>query len=90
MDEAAEAKTFLITVRQALPGASLRTDSLIRLRGGEPQEYNKMPHLWLEALADITNQDIAERNEVEVRSQVGFMAQQFQNCLLYTSDAADE
>ncbi|MFO3798134.1 MAG: hypothetical protein ACK8QZ_12830, partial [Anaerolineales bacterium] len=74
MTEAEAARNFVTQVRIVLTEFAERTDELMLLRGFEREELVDMPHIWLEAAVDVTNEDIAARNEAGVLTQVGFVA----------------
>ena len=68
-EEENKAKSFVVLVRRDLPFFAERTDALMRHRGTEDEDFEDMPHIWLEAGADITNQDIASGNEGEEKKK---------------------
>ena len=68
------ARDFVARVRGDLAAFAQRTDALMVSQGRGPDDIKEMPHIWLEAGADITNQDIAARKEAEVVLVVQYMA----------------
>jgi hypothetical protein len=74
MNETDAAKEFVAQVRINLTEFAERTDRLMILRGFEREELVDMPHIWLETAADVTNEDIAARDEAQLVSQVNYIA----------------
>lgn len=74
MSEEEKARDFVARVRGDLAAFAQRTDTLMVSQGRGPDDIKDMPHIWLEAGADITNQDIAARKEAEVVLVVEYMA----------------
>lgn len=74
MIETEAARNFVAQMRAGLAEFAQRTDELMLLRGFSREESVDLPHIWLEAAVDVTNQDIASRNEAAVVAQVGFVA----------------
>jgi len=64
-----------MTIREALPDAAAKTDEIMRERGFESDEDAE--HLWVEALADVTNSHIQRRDQDEVRKELSFFSVQF-------------
>lgn len=74
MSEEETARDFVARVRGDLAAFAQRTHALMASQGRGPDDIKDMPHIWLEAGADITNQDIAARKEAEVVLVVQYMA----------------
>lgn len=74
MTETQAAQELVAQLRTSLAEFAERTDNLMLLRGFEREELFDMPHIWLEAAADITNEDIEDRNEAGIVAQFGFFA----------------
>lgn len=74
MSEKESARAFVLLVRRDLAAFAQRTDALMVSRGASESDVKDMPHVWLEAGADVTNQDIADGNEAEVTVVVEYMA----------------
>ncbi|MBW1783419.1 MAG: hypothetical protein JRL30_22085 [Deltaproteobacteria bacterium] len=75
MDNNTEIRDFLKAIRRALPNAAAKTDKIMHERGYESEEDSE--HLWVEALADVTNAHIQQRNQKEVKTQLRFFSEQF-------------
>ena len=63
-------------IRKALPEAAKWTDGKMMALGFALND--NLYHLWIEALADVTNDAIRERREDILKEQTSFMAQQYQ------------
>lgn len=74
MSEEETARDFVARVRGDLASFAQRTDALMVSQGRCPDDIKDMPHIWLEAGADITNQDISARKEAEVVLVLEYMA----------------
>lgn len=74
MSEEESARAFVLLVRRDLAAFAHSTDALMVSRGADESDIKDMPHVRLEAGADITNQDIADGNEAEVAVVVEYMA----------------
>ena len=63
-------------IRSQLPSASISTDELMLERGYEVGD--SLFYLWIEAVADVTNDFIPEKNEQEVVKHLTFFSRQFE------------
>ncbi len=61
-------------MRTGLAEFAERADDLMLLRGFDREDLVDMTLIWLETAVDVTNQDIASRNEAGIVAQVGFVA----------------
>ena len=59
MDKDAEIRNFIKAIRKALPNATEKTDAIMHERGFESDQ--EAEYLWVEALADVTNNAISMR-----------------------------
>jgi hypothetical protein len=80
---------FVKAIRRELPNADPKTDETMLDRGLEYDE--EAEHLWLEALADVTNMHILDRHRHELQAQLRFFSEQFargsdavKNCISVT------
>lgn len=75
MDSDKETGAFVQGIRSGLPGAADRVDALMRERGWELEDV--VDYLWVEALADVTNESIHQRDERSFLEQVELVARQY-------------
>ena len=75
MDKDAEIRYFIKAIRKALPNAAEKTDAIMHERGFESDQ--EAEYLWVEALADVTNMYVHQRNQHEVGEQLRFFSEQF-------------
>ncbi len=64
MEAIDEIKSLVQLIRSQLPSASISTDELMLERGYEAGD--NLFYLWIEALADVTNDFIQKKNEPEM------------------------
>lgn len=77
MDKRSEIRDFLRAIRLALPDAAVRTDEIMCEHGLDSHENAE--YLWVEALADVTNRQIRQRNQKKVTTQLLFLSEQFEH-----------
>ncbi len=70
-----EISDFVGLIRSQFPLASTRTDQLMVERGFEIE--NDLFYLWIEALADVTNEFIQQKSESEIRCLFAFFSRRF-------------
>jgi hypothetical protein len=70
-----EISEFVQLIRSQFPLASTRTDQLMAERGFEIED--DLLYLWIEALADVTNEFIRQRSESEIRRLFAFFSFRF-------------
>ena len=76
MDDKAELKVFIDSIRRSLTDASEKADKIMSAQGFE--EEDEAYYLWLEALADVTNNLMSQRLKGEVIEHLIFFSQQLQ------------
>jgi hypothetical protein len=74
MAKETEIREFLRAIRNALPDAAAKTDEIMRGRGFDSDEDAE--YLWVEALADLTNIHIRQRNQTDLRKELAFFSMQ--------------
>lgn len=75
MDNGAELEAFVNAIRRQLPNEAAETDDLMRERGFDACE--ELGTLWVEALADVVNARIRQRNQQAIEDQFQFFSEQF-------------
>lgn len=75
MDSDKEIKAFIQVIRSGLPETANWADALLHERGWELEDVED--YLWVEALADVTNQSIHQRDERSFLGQVELVARQY-------------
>lgn len=71
-----EIEVLVQHIRSQLPAASISTDELMLERGYEIDD--NLFNLWIEALADVTNTFIKQKNEQEVIKHLAFFSSQLE------------
>ena len=70
-----DVKVFVAAIRQMLPNAAAKTDQIMIGRGFELEE--EAHYLWIEALADVSNSLIREKNENEFKKHMDYFSVQY-------------
>ena len=76
MEAIDEIKSLVQLIRSQLPSASISADELMLERGYEVGD--NLLYLWIEALADVTNDLIQQKNEQEIIKHLVFFSRQFE------------
>lgn len=74
MDRYLHEKQFIASLRQAFGTEAAATDQWLMERGWEEDLLLELPHHWLEAFAEQTNDAIARRDSETVKRHTEYMA----------------
>ena len=78
MIDDSEMERFIRQIRERFPDAADRADQVMESRGYDPDEIASMPYLWLEALADITNESARNKEQKNIVDLTRYMAETYE------------